>query len=87
MGDDIDLRSKRDSKGLAPWAVEAAQPPPIIPLPLGGGRRWGNLCTTFLKRMTFGSQRTESSYQKFHVDRMNIIAMKVNNRIVHSYEK
>jgi len=32
--------------------VEAAQPPPIIPLPLGGGRGWDNLCTTFLKLMT-----------------------------------
>jgi hypothetical protein len=48
----INLRSKRGSKGLDPWAVEAAQPPPIIPLPLGGGRGWDTLCTTFLKLMT-----------------------------------
>ncbi len=52
VGNVINLRGKRGSKGLAPWAGEAAQPPPIIPLPLGGGRGWGNLCTTFLKLTT-----------------------------------
>gem|GEM_PF-2274013 len=44
---------KRGQGSDSPQAgFQGAQPPPIIPLPLGGGRGWDNLCTTFLKLMT-----------------------------------